>query len=79
MKVRVNLINTWCIVMSAAVTVPNLMMTLIISEESLVRDTHTHTHTQRIRTVIFLKFAFANKKEGKKEERTEIIFPAEGS
>ena len=33
-----------CIIMSEAVTVPCLtMMTLIISEQSLVRDTHTGT------------------------------------
>ena len=32
--------------MSEAVTLPNLMMmTLIVSEESLARDRHTHTHT----------------------------------
>ena len=31
--------------MSEAVTVPRLMMILIVSEESLVRDTHTHTRT----------------------------------
>ena len=33
--------------MSEAVTVPTLMMmTLIVSEESLVRDRHTHTDIQ---------------------------------
>ena len=32
--------------MSKAVTVPSLlMMTSIVSEESLVRDTHTHART----------------------------------
>ena len=52
MEVKVNIINTWCILVSEAVTVPNLMMmTLIVSEESLARDTDTqtdwltHTHT----------------------------------
>ena len=47
--------------MSEAVTMPNLMMmTLIVSEESLVKDGHTHTYT--LGTVIFLKVCFANKK-----------------
>ena len=38
--------------MSDAVTMPNLMMTIIVSEESLARDrqtdarTHVHTHTR---------------------------------
>ena len=41
-------INTRWIIMSEAVAVPNLMMmTLIVSEESLARDRHTHTHTHR--------------------------------
>ena len=32
--------------LSEVVTVPSLMMvTSIVSEESLARDTHTHTHT----------------------------------
>ena len=31
--------------MSEAVTMPTLMMTSIVSDESLARDTHTHTHT----------------------------------
>ena len=44
MKVKVNIINMWCTPMSEAVTVPSLMMrTSTVSEESLVRDTHTHT------------------------------------
>ena len=55
MKVTVNTINTWCILVSEAVTVPSMMtMALIVSEESLARDrhtdrqtdTHTHTHIQ---------------------------------
>ena len=46
MKVKVNIIITSCILMSEAVTVPSLMMmTSIISEESLARDTHTQTDT----------------------------------
>ena len=44
MKMKVNIINTWCILISEAVTVPSLtMMTSTVSEESLARDTHTHT------------------------------------
>ena len=47
MEVAVNMLNTGCILMSAVVTVPSLMMmTLIVSEESLVaRDRHTDRHT----------------------------------
>ena len=42
-KVKVNIINTWYILMSEAVTIPSLMMmTSTVSEESLARDTHTH-------------------------------------
>ena len=46
MKVKVNIINTWCMLMSEAVTVPSLtMMPSTVSEESFVRDTHTDTRT----------------------------------
>ena len=46
MKVKVNVINTSCISMSEAVTVPSLMMmTSIVSKESFAWDTHTHTYT----------------------------------
>ena len=49
------------IIMSKAVTVPNLMMmTLIVSKESFARD--RHTDTQRLGSVIFLTVFFANKK-----------------
>ena len=40
MKVKVSIINTWCVAMSEAVTMPNVMMTSMVSEESLARDTH---------------------------------------
>ena len=40
MKVKVNRINTWFILMSEAVTVTSL------TEESLERDTHTQTDRQ---------------------------------
>ena len=54
MKVKVNIMNMRCNIMSEAVTIPSLMMmTSIVSEESLARDTqtdrqtdtHAHTHT----------------------------------
>ena len=42
MKVKVNIINKWYIVMSEAVAMPSLMMmTSIVSKESLARETHT--------------------------------------
>ena len=48
MKVKVNIIKTGCILMSAAVTVPSvIMMALIVCEESLARDTHTHEIVSR--------------------------------
>ena len=52
MKVTINIINTLCIHISEAVTVPSLMMlTSIVSEESLARGTHTHTHTHNTHTL----------------------------
>ena len=43
MKVKVHIIDKWCILMSEAITLPSLMMmALIVSEESLVRDRHRH-------------------------------------
>ena len=53
MKVKVNIMNTWCILMSEAVTVASLMMMmtlLVVSEESLncenrhYRQTDARTH-----------------------------------
>ena len=42
MKVKINIINTRCMLMSEAVTMPSLtMMTSTGSEESLARDTHS--------------------------------------
>ena len=42
MKVKVNIINTaGCILMSEAVTMSNLMMTLVVSEESFESNRHT--------------------------------------
>ena len=42
MKVKVNIINTWCILVAAAVSVPSWTMTAsIVSDESLARDTQT--------------------------------------
>ena len=60
MKVKANIINTWCIPVTEAVTVPSLMMiTLVVSEESLARDTHTHTHTPH---KVTFSYDFDNKK-----------------
>ena len=43
MKVKVNINNTSCILISEAVTMPSLtMITSTVSEESLARDTHRH-------------------------------------
>ena len=63
MMAKVNIINTWCIPMSEAVTMPSLMtMTLIVSEESLARntymytlDSHTQTHFALVYRKLFLK------------------------
>ena len=47
MKVKVNIINTRCIIMSEAVTVTNLMMmTLILSFRGIACEGQTHTKTQ---------------------------------
>ena len=46
MKVRVNIINTWCISMSEAVTTSSLIMvTSIVSKKSLARDRQTGRQT----------------------------------
>ena len=47
---KVSILNTWCILMSEAVTVPSLTVMTSVSEESLARGTrharaHAHTHT----------------------------------
>ena len=56
--------------MSGAVTVSSLMMmTLIVSEESLARDTHMHTDRLRLST---LKVAYNF--ENKKREGVSICF-----
>ena len=77
MKVNVNIINTCCIPMSDAVTVPSLtIMTLIVSEESLARDRHTHRQTHRLYYIItFSKEDFQNQKEKKEKRRKEKHFP----
>ena len=47
MKVKINIINIRCILMSEAVTVQSLMMmTLTASEESLTRNTDRQTERQ---------------------------------
>ena len=54
--------------MSEVVTTPSLMMvTSLVSKESLARDTHTHTDTYILSILNFLEDVsnFENKKEGK--------------
>ena len=49
MKVKFSIIKTCCITMHEAVTVPNvMMMSSIVSEESLAKHTNTHTHTHSL-------------------------------
>ena len=67
-KVKVTLINTWCIIMSEAVSVPCLtMMTSTVSEKSPARDTHTHAHTHinTHMTHVAIAYDFANRKQTK--------------
>ena len=46
MNVKFNIINARCITMFEALTMRSLMMmTSMVSEESLARDTHTQTHS----------------------------------
>ena len=45
MKVKVNIINTWCITMSEAVTMPSLMMMTSLFPRNRLRGTHKQTHT----------------------------------
>ena len=63
-KVKVSIISTWCILMSEAVTVPNLMMTINsfqgIACEGQTR-THTRTHAQTRSRLSSLKFALQTK------------------
>ena len=68
MKVKVDIINTWYILMSEAVTVPSLtMMTNSFrgiaceGHTHIARDTHTHTHRHGFGSM--LKFAFKNKEK----------------
>ena len=60
MKVMVNIVNTWCIIMSDTVTLARLTtMTSTGSEESLAREIHTqtYTHTQTRSRLSSVKFA----------------------
>ena len=57
MKVKVNIIKTWCSLMSEAVIVPSLtIVTVIVTEESLARDTYRHIATQT-RSRFYVKFS----------------------
>ena len=48
MKVKVNIMNTLCITMPEAVTMPRMrmMVTSVVFEESLARDTQTQIDRQ---------------------------------
>ena len=49
MKVKVSIMNTQCILMPEAVTMPSLMMmTSTVSEELLARDGHSDTQTNTL-------------------------------
>ena len=53
MKVKVNVINTWCILMADAITVSNLIVIVslvseiwLATDRQTYRQTDTHTHTR---------------------------------
>ena len=73
MKVKVNIINMSCISMSEAVNVPSLiMMTSIVSKESLARDTHTQTDRQVSSKLKFaVAYNFAKKNKERKKPKTK--------
>ena len=74
MKVKVNILNTWFILVSMAVTMPSLtMIASVVSKELLARDTHTQNRqtqnrqTQTTRGLVYSTFFkvaldFENKK-----------------
>ena len=56
--------NTWCIRMSEAAQSPCpslLMITSIVFEESLARDSHTDIYTDTASSVLSLNYDFENK------------------
>ena len=55
MKVKVNIINTFCILMSEAVPMPRLTMTTSMVSESIARDTQLDTHTDFCFVCLILK------------------------
>ena len=63
MKVKVNIINTWFLLMSEAVTVPSLMDMTSIPEKSLARDT-----SERVRRLAQLSAEVSDLADG------EILF-----
>ena len=65
MEVKVNIICTWRMPMSEAVTVPSLtMMAATVSKDSLARDTHTQTRVFYVK-ICKVAYDFANKHQDK--------------
>ena len=63
MKVKVNIINTWCILVTEAVTVSNVIaIASLVSEIWLATERHTHTHWQwhRLDQVVYVKTGLNN-------------------
>ena len=84
MMVKVNIINTWCILLTEEVTMQNLTITSTVSEESLARDTQIDRPTDRQRdrdrqthtqvSVIFIKVCKVVRLCCTKREGTTVFF-----
>ena len=59
--------------MSEAVTMPSLMMTSIVSEESLVRELHTDRHRERDLGLIYLEVFQSRKNLKTKTEFMQLF------
>ena len=65
MKVKVNAMTTGCILMSEAVTIPSLMMTLKVFEKLLARGTHTRMALSMLTFSMSSDFEHNNRKKGR--------------
>ena len=78
LKVEVSIMNTRCISMSEAVTVPSLMMvTSIVSEESLREGrahTHIHTHARTHTLLPRLRCFFQSQKDFVNKSMLLIVY-----